>query len=151
MKYVKLFEEFASLTEEVVIISQRVTEISEALTFADADAYKAYAAKHKVRPTTEVIIGGKKVKAGEVDKAEGSEEKASGKIAIEMDTLDPNMPEFKKALGKMGISMEVVDQSGPGGGAPVVRYVGSEAAIEKMLQKFWEAEPGEYADYYEEA
>ena len=37
------------------------------LDFDDADSFKAYAAKHKVRPTTTIKIGGKSMTAGEAD------------------------------------------------------------------------------------
>jgi hypothetical protein len=53
--------------------------INEAIEFDTPEDFKAYATKHKVRPTTEVIIGGKKVKAGEVKDDSGKEEEKDEK------------------------------------------------------------------------
>ena len=47
MKPIKIFEHF----------------INE-LKFNDVEDFKAYASKHKVRPTTVVTVGGKEMKAG---------------------------------------------------------------------------------------
>jgi hypothetical protein len=57
MKYIKLFEQF-------------INEIE----FKDAESFKAYTQKHKMRPTTIVNIAGKDIKAGDVGKEEKEEE-----------------------------------------------------------------------------
>lgn len=46
-------------------------DLSELVKFADSAAFKKYKAKHKMRPTTQVQIGGKKTTAGEEEPKNG--------------------------------------------------------------------------------
>ena len=57
MKRILLFENWLSL------------DVINEIEFKDAETFKAYAAKHKMRASTEVTISGKKVKAGDAIKA----------------------------------------------------------------------------------
>jgi hypothetical protein len=79
MKHIKLFEEF-------------INEIK----FADATAFKAYAAKHKMRPSTVVNIGGKDVKAGDVGKEEKEEEEETTESNGTTGFVKPNSMEKDK-------------------------------------------------------
>jgi hypothetical protein len=63
------------------------------------------------------------------------------KTSIELDTVlgddkkfDQN---FFKFLKSRKIKMTIVDPSGPGGGWPIIKYVGDKKAIEDMVKKFF--------------
>ena len=83
MEIVKLFENWLALNE---------------IEFKDVESFKEYTKNHKMRATTEVTIGGKKVKAGDAIKAISKAE-AKPKAAPKAEDESEEIKEPKGAIG----------------------------------------------------
>ena len=57
---------------------------------------------------------------------------------VELDTVEPNSPEFVEYLEAFGIKVVCVDENGPGGNWLLCEYRGTVSALEEMIHIWWD-------------
>jgi len=55
----------------------------------------------------------------------------------DLDTCDPDWEEFVEWLAKANIKTKTINDCGPGGGFPIIRYIGKKKALQLMISKWW--------------
>ena len=56
--------------------------------------------------------------------------------SLELDWADESDPEGKKGAAKFGLKAKVVNPAGPGGGWPIIEFIGATAKIIKLLKQY---------------
>ena len=92
--------EIRSIIKEEVFkskLSELVKDVIGEMEFADQDTFKKYQSQHRVRPDTEITIGGKKVKAGDVGKKR-SAKKTNIHKALDKNTMQDSVNSMTNKL-----------------------------------------------------
>ena len=76
------------LPDTRTLINESKQFLTQEIDFKDQEAFKAYKAKHKMRPSTTVTIGGKETTVGDASKEDTSKEKPKVKFKDRDDAYD---------------------------------------------------------------
>jgi uncharacterized protein (DUF2267 family) len=91
-------------------IYEYISQIKE-ISFKDKEAYQKYAAKHKMRKTTKVNIGGQETTAGEADKKSKPKKDIDDKAPSKKDSEEPKSEKSKEEKAK--IIKQILANEGP--------------------------------------